>query len=629
MIKAILSLLLFATCLSTVQAQTIDWIEKSDEELAIQFYQDGEYEKARDVFEDLLKKGENRHLSDYYFNCLLKLEDFGSAEKFLKKEIKSDNNPFVNRVELGYVYQLMDKEKDAEKTFKEVVEELPPSEITIKAVASAFERRNLDDFSLETYLKGREVVNKPGIFARELASLYGAKGAMDKMVDEYLEYAMRVPNVEDEVKGAFASYIEEDENYEVIKSNLLKKVQSNPENSTYTDMLSYVFISKKEFFPAYVQLRALDRRNEENGKRLFNLAYICVQNKEYKVAEQCYEYIIALDRQSPFYYQAKLGAINMKYTRVTETGDYTQDELLKIESDYKAFVSNPAMPFGEKYKGYLRLAEIQALYLNDLDAAITNLTDLKDQRRIPSVVRGKIKLDLADYMLMKGEIWDAKLIYWQVEKDFNDNPLGHRAKFMKAKVSFYSGEFELAKSMLDVLKGSTSELIANDALHLSMLIQDNLGLDTITTPLELYARADKFLFMNKLEDSEKTLDTILEFFPRHSLEDDIYMAKGNIMSKKRDYAAAQTYYEKVYTSFGYDLLADDALYKAAGLYEYRMDEKLKAYKLLEKIVLDHSASVFSVDARARYIVLKKELTENGELKEEEIFFDETGTTDTP
>lgn len=628
MIKSIFSLLLIVSC-TLVQAQTIDWVEKSDEELAIQFYQDGEYEKARDIFSDLLKKGENRHLSDYYFNCLLKLEAYSDAEKFLKKEIKSNINPYVNQVELGYVYELMGEEKDSRKAYEEVIDDLPSSEVSIKSIAAAFERRRQDDYTLQTYEKGRSIITgRPDLFARELAELYGAKGNLEKMVDEYLVYA-QMANAAEEVKGAFASYVEDDENYEVIKTQLLKKVQAAPTVSLYSDMLSHVFISKKEFFPAFVQLRALDKRNNENGKRLFNLGYICAQNKEYKVAEQCYEYIIALDRKSPFYYQAKLGAINMKYTRVTETGDYTQEELNQIAVDYKDFVDDPSMPFGEKYKGYLRLAEIQALYLNDLDAAITNLNELKDQKRIPAVVRGKIKLDLGDYMLMKGEIWDAKLIYWQVEKDFNDNPLGHRAKFMKAKVSFYTGEFELAKSMLDVLKGSTSELIANDALHLSMLIQDNLGLDTITTPLELYARADKFLFMNRLDESEKTLDTILEFFPRHSLEDEIYMAKGNIMSKRRNYEAAQGFYEKVYTSFSYDLLADDALYKAADLYQYRMDEKLKAYELLEKIVLDHSSSVYSVEARSRYIVLKEELSASGELKEGEIFFDKGESSDTP
>ena len=621
MMKYLLGLLILISAGNSVFAQEIDWIEKSDEELAIQFYQDGEYEKARDIFEDLLKRGQNRHLSDYYFNCLIKLEDYGAAEKFLKKEIKGGNNRHVFMVELGYVYELMDDEKNSEKTYEEVIDELPNNEITVQAVASAFERRRHDDYAIEAYEKGRELSGIPGVFAKQLAELYMTKGNIDRMVDEYMIYANLTPNVKEEVKGAFASVIEDDKNYEVVKNNLLKRVQDHPEISLYADMLSYIFVSKKEFYAAFVQLRALDKRNEENGKRLFNLAYICVQNKEYKVAESCYEYILGIQPRSPFFYQAKLGAINMKYTRVTETGDYTQEELKQIETDYQAFVNDPSMPFGEKYKGYLRLAEIQALYLGDLEKAINNLKDLKDQVRIPNTVRGEIKLDLADYMLMRGDIWDAKLLYWQVEKDFVDHPLGHRAKYMKGKVSFYTGEFELAKAVLDVLKGSTSELIANDALNLSMLIQDNLGLDTTTTPMELFAKADKYLFMNQLDESEKTLDTILEFFSPHSLDDEVYLTKGDIMVKRRNYEEAQKLYAKVYTSYDYDLLADDALYKAANLYQYRMDNKLEAYKLLEKLVLDHSSSVFTVDARARYIVLKAELLKSGELEEEKIDLD--------
>lgn len=606
MIRSTVTFLLLISALYG-SAQTVKWMEKSDEELAIQFYQDGAYEKARELFEDLLKKRDNQHLNDYYFNCLVKLEEFTSAEKFLKKEIKKSSNPYVLQVDLGYVYMVSGRDKQGEKTFEKVLNTLPSDVVSVQATASAFERRNLDEYSLKTYQVGRKKSGLPYLFSKQLAELYGADGSTDKMVDEYLLYASYNPGVVDEVKGALASQIENDEKYEVIKTALLQKVQSQPDNPLYTDMLSWAFVSKKEFFAAFVQLKALDKRKKESGTRLFDLARVCVQNKEYRVAEQCFEYLIGIGQMSPYFYQAKLGAINMKYVRVTETGEYTSEELSQIEVDYKNFVNDKYIPFGEKFRGYLRLAEIQALYLNNLDAAIDNLQGMVDKPQIPQTIRGQAKLDLGDYLLMRGDIWDAKLKYWQVEKDFKDHPLGHKAKFMKGKISFYTGEFELASSMLDVLKGSTTELIANDALQLSMLIQDNLGLDTTKTPLELYARADRLMFMNRLDDANLSLDTILEFFPRHSLEDDIYLAKGDIMLKKRAYDEALTLYEKVYVSFGFDLLADDALYKSANIYQYRLKDDKKAYLILEKLVLEHQGSVFSVDARTRYRELREKL----------------------
>lgn len=616
MIKPSLILCLILMAI-TGQSQTVGWIEKSDEELAIQFYQEGSYEKALELFEDLMKKGERPHLNDYYFNCLVKLEDYDTAEKFLKKEIKKSSNPYVLQVDLGYVYTISGQEKQGEKVFEEILENLPSNEVSVQSIASAFERRSMDAYSLKTYEVGRKKSGTDFLFAKQLAGLYGDQGSIDKMVDEYLIYATYNPGVVDEVKGALAGHIENDEKYEVIKNALLQKVQSSPDNPLYTDMLSWAFVSKKEFFAAYVQLKALDKRKKENGTRVFDLARVCVQNRAYRVAEQCYEYLIGLGQMSPYFYQAKLGAINMKYIRITETGEYTQEELLEIEQDYKSFVDDRYIPYGEKFRGYLRLAEIQALYLNNLDDAIYNLQGLVDKPQTPQTVKGRAKLALGDYLLMRGDIWDAKLKYWQVEKDFKDHPLGHKAKFMKGKISFYTGEFEMASSMLDVLKGSTTELIANDALQLSMLIQDNLGLDTTKTPLELFARADKFLFMNRLDAAELSLDTILKFFPRHSLEDDIYLAKGDIMTKRRAYEEALSFYEKVYTSFSYDLLADDALYRAANIYQHRLGDDKKAYLVLEKLVLEHQGSVFSVDARQRYRELREKLGDDLPVVEED------------
>jgi len=599
------------------KAQTFGWIEKTDEELAIQFYQSGEFEKARALFEDLLKKDENKHLNDYYFDCLLKLEDYEEAEKFLKKEIRKSSNPAVLGVDLGYVYGLAGKTKDAEKTYETILNEMPSNEIAVQSIASAFIRRNLPDYAIKTFEVGRKNAGLNFFFAKQLAELYANKGQMEAMVNEYLLYATFTPGVIDEVKSALAIQIENDTKYQTIKSALIKKTQEQPDNSLYVDLLSWAFVSKKEFAAAFIQLKALDKRMSENGARVFELARVCSQNKEYRIAEQAYEYVLDLGNKSPFYYQAKLGAITMKYTRVTESGEYTEAELMQIENDYKVFVNDPYIPVGEKYRGYLRLAEIQALYLNHLDDAINNLSDLAENPRIPPIVQGEIKLNLADYLLMRGDIWDAKLKYWQVEKDFKDNPLAHRAKFMKAKISFYTGEFELAQTFLDVLKGSTSELISNDALQLSMLIQDNLGLDTISTPLELYAKADKMLFMNRLDDAEKSLDSILQFFPNHALDDEIYLLKGDIHLKNRDYEGALEQYKKVYTLYGDDLLADDALYKAANIYEYREKDFEKAFELLEKLVLDYQSSVFSVDARNRYRILREKYPNLGTANETE------------
>ena len=594
------------TISSIGQAQSVDWMEKNDEELAIQFYHEGSYEKARTLFEDLVKKQHSDNVATYYLNCLLKLQDYKEAESYLKKRGKQLENPWVNQVDLAFVYKEADKIKDAKKTLDHLFKEMPKEVLLTQTISSALERRAFVQEAIDCYLMVRKARNSKALFAIELAQLYEGRGETADMLGEYLLYLEQDPKHIEEIKTSLAISLENESSYDLIKNTLIKKIQSQPENPYLTELLSWAFITKKEFFSALIQLKALDRRMKGNGYQVFQLAKICVQNKAYKEAASAYEYLLDKEDKGPYYFQSKLGFIHMKYLQVTENGNYEQADLVALESDYNVFVNDPSVPFGEKYRGYRRLAEIQALYLGKMDVAIKSLTNLLESSQIPPIIKGELKLDLADYLLMQGNLWDAKLRYWQVEKDFKDNTLSHKAKYMKAKISFYQGEFELSQNFLKVLKGSTSELIANDALQLSMTIQDNYGLDTISTPLELFATADKFLFMNKLEDANLTLDTILNFFPNHTLDDDIYYLKGKIYAKSQQWEKSISYYSKVFTDYGDDILADDAYYQAAITYQEKLGKDYEAFQLLEKLVLNYQGSVFAVDARERYRILRED-----------------------
>ena len=187
---------------------------------------------------------------------------------------------------------------------------------------------------------------------------------------------------------------------------------------------------------------------------------------------------------------------------------------------------------------------------------------------------------------------------------FKDAPLGHEAKFRNAKLSFYRGDFEWAQAQLEVLKGSTSELIANDALQLSLEIQDNLGTDSTSVPLTLFAEADFLIFQNHLKEAEEKLDTINKQFPSNTLDDYILMERAEIALKKHDYPAALAQYEKVYTNYKDGIFADDALYKAAQVEENNVVDVEKAKALYEKLLVEYKGSVYAVEARTRFRILR-------------------------
>jgi tetratricopeptide (TPR) repeat protein len=162
---------------------------------------------------------------------------------------------------------------------------------------------------------------------------------------------------------------------------------------------------------------------------------------------------------------------------------------------------------------------------------------------------------------------------------------------------------------LTVLKGSTEELIANDALQLALLIDDYLdAADSSNTGtnnnLRLFAKADLLIFQNKFDLANKTMDSIKFFTGLNTLADDILMLKANISLKKKEYLSADSIFKQIYTDYPDGILSDDALYKSAVLNEETLKNTDKAKSLYEKIILEYKGSVFGVDAANRFRKLR-------------------------
>src|SRR5690606_25809785 len=158
-------------------------------------------------------------------------------------------------------------------------------------------------------------------------------------------------------------------------------------------------------------------------------------------------------------------------------------------------------------------------------------------------------LQLGDYFVLQGKVWDASLTYSQVDKAFKEDMLGEEARFRNAKLAYYRGDFEWAQGQLSVLKASTSELIANDALYLSVLITENIPPDSNLVPLQKFAYADLLLFQNKDKEAEKLLDSVSQAYPKHPLNDDILLLRAKMAVKHRAYNDALTYLKEIYEKY--------------------------------------------------------------------------------
>lgn len=587
-----------------ISISSIFSISAQDSKLAQQYFRDGEFEKAATVYEKLYKENDrNDYYFDQYIESLMALEQYAEAEKTIKKQIKKKPKEVKLYVTYGNLFERQYKDDDALKQYETAIKKLPADRFAIIKLANAFVTLTKFDLAIKTYEKGINLLNDAEIFAYNLGDLYRRKGDNEKMIEHYLNSLNSNPGRLNSLKTLFQRYLLPDD-FDELQKQLYDRIQEDREAVHYPELLTWVFIQKKDYRGALRQVKALDRRMKENGGRVYRLAEIAANAKDYDTAIEGFDYIVARKGiVSTYYIDAKREALHCKRLKLVEGFDYTEEELRMLEQEYFSFLEE----FGQSKTTasiVAELAELEAFYLNDLDKAIELLTGMIDYPGVEEHTQAEGKISLADFYLMKGERWESTLLYSQVDKTFEDDILGHEARFRNAKLSYYVGDFEWAQAQFDILKASTSKLIANDALDLSIFIMDNLGLDTTAVPLELYAEADLLVFQNQFENAFTKLDSIKMLFPEHGLEDDIIYMKARIHAKKKEYEKAAELYAILVEKFPEEIRADNSLFALAELNENQLDNKEKAMELYEKIFVDYSGSTFAVEARKRFRILR-------------------------
>ncbi len=584
---------------STIYAQNR---METTEQLAAQFFANEEYDKAVIYYEDLYNKTHETEFYQRLLQCYLVLEQFKDAEKLVKKQQKKQPYQLAYMVDLATVYNVQGDESKAQKTYEDAIKMLAANNQQIIDLASAFLKVKEYQFAINTYLKGRKLLKGTYGFHFELAQVYNQQGKTEMMIQEYIDILNQQPGYIQSVQNALQTNLGTDEDgkkKDILKTSLIKEIQKNSDQIVFSEMLIWLYIQELNFKGAFLQTKALDKRFRELGKRVYSLAELCIENKDYETAIECYEYVINQGNQSSLYVNSKIQLLQVYYLKITTTASYSQEDVLALEKKYENAVKELAS-VSNAHLMVKNLAHIKAFYLRKPQEAFELLHEFMIKTRLSDKEEAELKLELADIYMFMGDIWEASLLYSQVEKDFKQGQLGEIAKFKNAKVSFYTGDFDWAKAQLDVLKASTSKLIANDAMKLSITITDNIGIDTTKAPLFLYAQADLLSYQHQYDEALKVLDSLKNTYPIHVIVDDVLFKQHEIYFNKKEVLKAIEQLEEITKSFSQDLLADDAYYQLAQIYDYELGDKAKAKELYKKIIFDYQNSIYVVEARKRF-----------------------------
>ncbi len=595
--KKILLLLLIISITSEVKAQL-----NADEAMAVQYYQSGDYEKAALLYEKLFNRTKNASYYDPYFTCLLRTKKFDEAEKLVRVLQKNNPENYSYPIDLGRVFQERGEQEKSNTLYNNLIKNLPFNEFAIKDLAITFYRADAYDFSIKTFLNGRKILNDEKAFIFDLLSLYRYRKDKIMLIQEYLLLLTINPDALQQAQNVLGNILEGKDDFDVLKTAILRRLQKDAQNIALTELLNWQYLQQKDFDMALRQTIALDRRLKEEGGRVFELSKLLVSNLAYEQGVEALNYLITKGEKGRYYIPAKIDLLNVKSVQLTK-GKLNNTDLLTLESDYESLLKEFGRSSGTAF-AIRQLANLQAFYLKKPEIAAENLQKLLELPGITPVIIAQTKLELGDIYTLSGEPWEAALIFGQVEKSFPNEVYGHEAKFKNSRLAYFQGDFLWSKAQLDVLKSSTSQLIANDALNLSLLISDNLQNENDTAALKSYSEAELNIFKNQQEKAFEILDSINILFPANSLADDILMVKSKMYIHSNQLDQAVVNLQTIIDNFSSDLWGDDALFILADLYETKLNQPEKAIELYQKIINDYSDSLYIIEARKRFRQLR-------------------------
>jgi len=570
---------------------------QNSEVLADSYYKKGAFKKALIIYQNLNK--EKPYSYKYIYRLVethQQLEQYEIAENILVKRLEKRRNPTL-LIELGYNFQLKDSIDKAVKYYNEAIAYVDEKPNYIYSIAKKFEDHSLSEQAIRVYDKGK-LLTPDKNYSIQLARIYGDQGNIEKMFANYIEYIAYKPNYLNNIKRAVSDFISENrsnENNTYLRRALLKKIQQEP-NPYWYEMLSWLYVQEKAYNKSFIQEKALYKRNPESLDRIKELAVTALNDNDGNTSKYIFNYILETTQD------VSTALTAQQYILEIDTKSANEKELKRIDDTY----NNLFVEYGKsKLTLPLQLAYGEFLAFNQKDTkSATTFLRKSLKLNISEFQEAEVKLLLADILVLQEKFNEALIFYSQIQANLKNSTISQEARFKVAKTSYYKGDFDWAESQLKILKSSTSQLIANDALDLKLLISDNKYEDSTQTALKYYAKADLYAFQNKTDDAISLLDKILEEHKGESITDQALYQQAKLFEQKKQYNKAEANYLLIIKDYREDILADDAHYYLAELYNTYLVKPEKAKHLYEKIIFEFEDSIYFIEARKKFRMLR-------------------------
>ncbi|NRT14612.1 tetratricopeptide (TPR) repeat protein [Flavobacterium sp. 28A] len=568
-----------------------------NEELAEYYYEKSDFEKAKISYEELLESvPQNLQYFLRTVDCYQQLQQYKEAEKLLQSRFNKYNQANI-LVELGFNFQLQKEEAKAKAYYEQAIERIKKNARDVYGVSSAFEKKTLLDYTLKAYETA--TATEPNYnFNYQKALLFGQLGNTDMMISTLLDEAYATPQSSNLIKSQLARYMADEADVafsDNVRKALILRVQKT-QDVFWNRFLSWFYVQQKEFGKAFIQEKAIYKRNPESLSTIIGLAQQAIQEEDQETATEILNFIIENTTDLELLIQADTYLVKMKIEKAQEKDfvaiNSALDALLAkyeitpftlslqlIQAHFVAFdLKNPE-------KGRVIINKALALQLNDYEIAQT-------------------KMELADILLYEEKFNQALLYYSQIELDLKNDVVAHEASLKAAKTSYFKTDFQWALKQFKELKSANTQLIANDALEYFLLVNDNTVADSTQTALKEFAKGDYLLYQNRNDEAIAKFQAILQKFKGQEIEAVTLLRLGKVYEKRGAFDLALSQYQEIITNHSDGIYVDEALYFSAEIYNKKLALPEKAKPLYEKIIFNHEDSIYFVEARKAFRKLR-------------------------
>jgi tetratricopeptide (TPR) repeat protein len=568
-----------------------------NEQLAQYYYDKGDFEKAKISYEELLQSvPQNYQYFIRTIDCYQQLKQFEVAEKAIQTRLDKYKQSSL-LVEMGYNFKIQQQDEKAKKYFEQALAKIKSNPNEVYGIANSFEKKVLLDYALQAYKTAVQL--QPNFnFNYQMGLLYGQLGNTDMMISTFLDEAFARQESTILIQNQFSRFMtdEGDAGFSAnLRKALITRTQQN-QDLYWNQFLSWFYIQQREFGKAFIQEKAIYKRNPESLNMIINLAQLAIDEKDDTTATTILEFVLENTTEIELLVQANSYLMQLKIDTMPEK------EWETIELELSALLTKYGIsPFT------LSLQLMQAHFLTfnlkkpEAGKAIVR-TALELQ--LDEYETAQAKMELADILLYEAKFNQALLYYSQIENDLKNDAVAHEASLKAAKTSYFKTDLEWALKQFKELKSASTQLIANDALEYFLLINDNTVADSTQVALKAFAKADYLEYQNRNQEAIQAFQAILKQFKGQEIEAVTNLRLGRIYEKTGDFSLALSQYESIIKQHSDGIYVDEALYFSADIYKNQLQLPDKAKPLYEKIIFNHQDSIYFVEARRKFRELR-------------------------